>query len=223
MKINFKNKIAVVVGSSKGIGLGVADKFEELGAKVIRVSRTEGVDISDKNSIDSFFESITDIDFLINVAGINFCKKIEDIEIDEWDSVIDTNLRSFYYLIKKSIPLMKSGGRIVNVSSIAGRNKSIVSGVHYTSSKAGIIGLTRQLAHELGPRGIRVNCTCPSQTLTPMLEESMTKEEQDKLCENIPLRRLGTIDDQVGPIVFLCSELSNYLNGSVIDVNGGQL
>ena len=223
MKINFKNKIAVVVGSSKGIGLGVADKFEELGAKVIRVSRTEGVDISDKNSIDSFFESITDIDFLINVAGINFCKKIEDIEMDEWDSVIDTNLRSFYYLIKKSIPLMKSGGRIVNVSSIAGRNKSIVSGVHYTSSKAGIIGLTRQLAHELGPRGIRVNCTCPSQTLTPMLEESMTKEEQDKLCENIPLRRLGTIDDQVGPIVFLCSELSNYLNGSVIDVNGGQL
>ena len=73
------------------------------------------------------------------------------------------------------------------------------------------------------PKGIHVNCTCPSQTLTPMLEQSMTKEEQDKLCQNIPLRRLGTVDDQVGPIVFLCSELSNYLNGSVIDVNGGQL
>ena len=223
MKINFTDKIAVVVGSSKGIGLGVADKFEELGANVFRVSRTEGVDISDKNSIDSFFESLTNIDFLINVAGINFCKKIEEIEIDEWDSVIDTNLRSFYYIIKKSIPLMKSGSRIVNVSSIAGRNKSIVSGVHYTSSKAGIIGLTRQLAHELGPRGIHVNCTCPSQTLTPMLEQSMTKEQQNKLCENIPLRRLGTIDDQVGPIIFLCSELSNYLNGCIIDVNGGQL
>ena len=223
MKINFTDKIAVVVGSSKGIGFGVANKFEELGAKVIRVSRTEGVDISDKNSIDSFFESINHIDFLINVAGINHCKKIEDIDIDEWDSVIDTNLRSFYYIIKKSIPLMKSGGRIVNVSSIAGRNKSIVSGVHYTSSKAGIIGLTRQLAHELGPRGIHVNCTCPSQTLTPMLEQSMTKEQQDKLCENIPLRRLGTIDDQVGPIVFLCSDLSSYLNGCIIDVNGGQL
>ena len=223
MKIDFSNKIAVVVGSSKGIGLGVADTFEELGATVIRVSRTEGVDISNKESIDSFFATLTHIDFLINVAGINFCKKIEDIEIDEWDSVIDTNLRSFYYLIKKSIPLMKSGGRIVNVSSIAGRNKSIVSGVHYTSSKAGIIGLTRQLAHELGPRGIYVNCTCPSQTLTPMLEQSMTKEQQEKLCENIPLRRLGTIKDQVGPIVFLCSELSSYLNGCIIDVNGGQL
>ena len=231
MKINFQNKIALVVGSSKGIGLGVANKFEELGAKVIRVSRKDGVDISSKESIDTFFDAITDIlglqhngiDFLINVAGINFCKKIEEIEMDEWDSVIDTNLRSFYYIIKKSIPLMKSGSRVVNVSSIAGRNKSIVSGVHYTSSKAGIIGLTRQLAHELGPRGIHVNCTCPSQTLTPMLEQSMTKEEQDKLCENIPLRRLGTVDDQVGPIVFLCSELSNYLNGSVIDLNGGQL
>ena len=223
MKIDFSNKIAIVVGSSKGIGLGVADKFKELGATVIRVSRTQGVDISNKESIDSFFESLTHIDFLINVAGINFCKKIEDIEIDEWDYVIDTNLRSFYYIIKKSTPLMKSGGRIVNVSSIAGRNKSIVSGVHYTSSKAGIIGLTRQLAHELGPRGIHVNCTCPSQTLTPMLEQSMTKEQQEKLCENIPLRRLGTIKDQVGPIVFLCSELSSYLNGCIIDVNGGQL
>jgi NAD(P)-dependent dehydrogenase (short-subunit alcohol dehydrogenase family) len=223
MKIDFTNKIAVVVGSSKGIGLGVADKFEELGAKVIRVSRTEGVDISNKESIDTFFESLNHIDFLINVAGINFTKKIEDIEIDEWDSVLDTNLRSFYYIIKKSIPLMKNGGRIVNVSSIAGRNKSIVSGVHYTSSKAGIIGLTRQLAHELGPRGIHVNCTCPSQTLTPMLEQSMTNEQQEKLCENIPLRRLGSVDDQVGPIVFLCSELSNYLNGCIIDVNGGQL
>lgn len=223
MQINFKNKIAVVVGSSKGIGLGVVNRFEELGATVIRVSRTDGVDISDKDSIDTLFKSLTNIDFLINVAGINHCKKIEDIEIEEWDSVLDTNLRSFYYIIKKSIPLMKSGSRVVNVSSIAGRNKSIVSGVHYTSSKAGIIGLTRQLAHELGPRGIHVNCTCPSQTLTPMLEESMTKEQQDKLCENIPLRRLGSVGDQVGPIVFLCSDLSNYLNGCIIDVNGGQL
>ena len=223
MKISFLNKKVLVVGSSKGIGKGVVDAFDKLGATIYKISRSNGVDISDKNSIDVFFDALTEIDFLINVAGINHCKKIEDIEFDEWDSVLNTNLRSFYYIIKKSIPLMKPGSRIVNVSSIAGRNKSIVSGVHYTSSKAGIIGLTRQLAHELGPKGINVNCTCPSQTLTPMLEESMTKEEQDKLCENIPLRRLGTIDDQVGPIIFLCSELSNYLNGSVIDVNGGQL
>ena len=118
---------------------------------------------------------------------------------------------------------MKSGGRIVNVSSIAGRNKSIVSGVHYTSSKAGIIGLTRQLAHELGPKGINVNCTCPSQTLTPMLSESMNEKQLSKLSESIPLSRVANVKEQVGPIVFLCSSLSSYLNGCIIDVNGGQI
>ena len=174
-------------------------------------------------SIDIFFEPLSNIDFLINVAGINFCKKIEDIEFDEWDAVLNTNLRSFYYLIKKSIPLMKAGSKIVNVSSIAGRNKSIVSGVHYTSSKAGIIGLTRQLAYELGPRGINVNCTCPSQTLTPMLKQSMNEQELNDLTTTIPLGRLATVSDQVGPIVFLCSELSNYMTGSILDINGGQL
>ena len=223
MKIDFSNKVALVVGSSRGIGKGVSETFTKLGASVYAISRTNGIDITDKNSVDKFFESISNIDFLINVAGINFCKKIEDIELDEWDAVLDTNLRSFYYLIKKSIPLMKAGSKIVNVSSIAGRNKSIVSGVHYTSSKAGIIGLTRQLANELGPRGINVNCTCPSQTLTPMLSQSMTELELNELTEKIPLRRLATVSDQVGPIVFLCSELSNYMTGSIIDINGGQL
>lgn len=223
MKIDFSNKVVVVVGSSKGIGKGVLETFTELGATVYGISRSNGVDITDKNSIDVFFEPLSNIDFLINVAGINFCKKIEDIEFDEWDAVLNTNLRSFYYLIKKSIPLMKAGSKIVNVSSIAGRNKSIVSGVHYTSSKAGIIGLTRQLAYELGPRGINVNCTCPSQTLTPMLKQSMNEQELNDLTTTIPLRRLATVSDQVGPIVFLCSELSNYMTGSILDINGGQL
>ena len=223
MKISFLNKKVLVVGSSKGIGKGVVDSFDKLGATIYKISRSNGVDISDKNSIDVFFDALTEIDFLINVAGINHCKKIEDIEFDEWDSVLNTNLRSFYYIIKKSIPLMKPGSKIVNVSSIAGRNKSIVSGVHYTSSKAGIIGLTRQLAHELGPKGINVNCTCPSQTLTPMLEQSMNNDQLLKLTKTIPLGRLATIQDQVGPIVFLCSELSSYMNGAILDINGGQL
>jgi 3-oxoacyl-[acyl-carrier protein] reductase len=223
MKIDFSNKVVVVVGSSKGIGKGVLETFTELGATAYGISRSNGIDITDKNSIDVFFEPLSNIDFLINVAGINFCKKIEDIEFDEWDAVLNTNLRSFYYLIKKSIPLMKAGSKIVNVSSIAGRNKSIVSGVHYTSSKAGIIGLTRQLAYELGPRGINVNCTCPSQTLTPMLKQSMNEQELNDLTTTIPLGRLATVSDQVGPIVFLCSELSNYMTGSILDINGGQL
>tara|TARA_Y100000766_G_C18917304_1_gene613004 strand:- start:5614 stop:6285 length:672 start_codon:yes stop_codon:yes gene_type:complete len=223
MKIDFKDKNVLVVGSSKGIGKGVFEKFKSLGANVIGISRSEGVDISKKSEIDEFFNSLTSIDFLINVAGINYCKKISDIDYQEWNEVLNTNLTSFFYIIKKSIPLMKQGSRIVNVSSIAGRNKSIVSGVHYTSSKAAIIGLTRQLAHELGPKGINVNCTCPSQTLTPMLERSMNDEQLKNLSQTIPIGRIASIDDQIGPIVFLCSDLASYLNGCIIDVNGGQI
>jgi len=223
MKIDFSNKKAIVVGSSRGIGKGVYEAFKKLGADVKGISRKDGIDITKKEQIDNFFKKIDSVDFLINVAGINFCKKINDINYDEWDEVIKTNLSSFFYIIKKTIPLMKSGSRIVNVSSIAGRNKSLVSGVHYTSSKAGIIGLTRQLAHELGPKGINTNCTCPSQTLTPMLKNSMNKEQLTTLQNSIPLGKIATINDQVGPIIFLCSDLASYLNGCIIDVNGGQL
>ena len=118
---------------------------------------------------------------------------------------------------------MPKNSKIVNVSSIAGRSKSLVSGVHYTSSKAGIIGMTRQLAQELGPIGININCVCPSQTLTPMLERSMSKEQLCELEKRIPLRRLAAIEDIVEPILFLCSDKSSYIHGACIDINGGQL
>jgi len=118
---------------------------------------------------------------------------------------------------------MQNGGKIVNVSSIAGRHRSLVSGIHYVSSKSGIIGLTRQIAFEVANRGINVNCVCPSQTLTDMLKESMTENELEKLTHSIPLKRLASIEDQVNPIMFLCSQESSYITGAILDVNGGQL
>ena len=118
---------------------------------------------------------------------------------------------------------MSYGSKIINISSIAGRNKSIVSGAHYTSSKAGIIGLTRQLAQELGKKGININCVCPSQTMTPMLKNSMSNEEIIKLEENIPLGRIARIEEIVEPIIFLCSSKASYIHGACIDINGGQL
>lgn len=223
MKIDFSNKTTIVVGGSRGIGLKVKEKFSSLGSEVHSISRTEGVDISIPEQVDKYLMQFKKIDFLINVVGINYTKKIQEIELSEWEEVIKTNLTSIFYVTKQCISKMDQGSRIVNVSSIAGRNRSLVSGVHYTSSKSGLIGFTRQLAFELGPKDINVNCVCPSQTLTQMLEESMTKEEQKKLSDDIPLKRLATVDDQVGPIIFLCSELSNYLTGAVIDVNGGQI
>jgi 3-oxoacyl-[acyl-carrier protein] reductase len=138
---------------------------------------------------------------------------------------MSTNLKSFYYTSKLAVEIMKQKnfGRIVNVSSIAGRNKSIVSGVHYTSSKYGIIGLTKQLSNEVSKHNILVNCVCPSQTMTEMLQESMTTEQIEKLEHSIPVRRIATTKEQALPILFLCSSAASYIAGAAIDVNGGQL
>ncbi|OUU28800.1 MAG: hypothetical protein CBC04_00650 [Verrucomicrobia bacterium TMED44] len=223
MKIDFTNKNTIVVGGSAGIGLKIKEEFENLGSKVLSISRKEGVDINNTDQVDEFLLKVDKVDFLINVASINYTKKIQEIDLNEWQEVINTNLNSIFYITKHCIEKMESGSRIVNFSSIAGRNRSLVSGVHYTTSKAGIIGFTRQLAYELGPKNINVNCVCPSQTLTNMLQNSMTSDQQEKLSSEIPLRRLATVEDQVGPVIFLCSELSNYINGAVIDVNGGQI
>jgi len=216
------NKIVVVVGGSRGIGLGLCNAFKNMDYEVHSISR-ENCDITKYDQIDSYFKNISKVDVLINNAAINFCKPIENISLNEWDSVIKTNLTSYFYIIQKCLPLMHRGAKIVNVSSIAGRSKSLVSGVHYTSSKAGLIGLTKQLSLELGPRGININCVCPSQTLTPMLKSSMTDDQINELAEKIPLRRIANVEDIVEPILFLCSEGASYIHGACLDINGGQL
>ena len=185
-------------------------------------------DISDAEHLQSIFRDfqiISTIDILINMAAINHCKPVSDISLEEWNDVLNVNLRSYFVACKEAINIMskKHYGRIVNVSSIAGRNRSIVSGVHYTSSKAALIGLTRQLALEAGPHGITINCTCPSQTYSEMLLSSMSKVDQEKLSSAIPLRRLSYPVDQIFPIMFLCTSEAAYINGAIIDVNGGQL
>ena len=214
IEFDFTNKTALVVGGSRGIGRQVVQDLLRSGAEVFYISREKDptseathlkCDLLEEHQIYNAFSMITNLDFLINVAAINFCKKIEDIEVDEWDRVLATNLRSFYLTCKLAVEKMKPNktGKIVNVSSIAGRNKSIVSGVHYTASKAGIIGLTRQLAHEVSPHGININVVCPSQTLTDMLKQSMSEADLKKLSAGIPLRRIATPSEQSLPILFL--------------------
>jgi 3-oxoacyl-[acyl-carrier protein] reductase len=177
------------------------------------------------DNIKYIFSKFTDIDFVINVAGTNLCEPIENIDVAEWERVMNVNLKSFFVICKEAVNLMKKQnyGRIVNVSSIAGRNKSIVSGVHYTSSKYGIIGLTKQLANEVSKHNILVNCVCPSQTMTEMLEESMSDKAIAELEAKIPVRRIATTIEQALPILFLCSSAASYISGAAIDVNGGQL
>jgi 3-oxoacyl-[acyl-carrier protein] reductase len=229
---NFSNKHAVVVGGSYGIGSSIVSSFLKSGCSVSYLSRSKNesseaihykCDIGKHEEIKTVFSKFDKIDFLINVAATNYCKKINEIDLKEWEEVINVNLTSFYLTSKLSIEKMSKGSRIINYSSIAGRNKSIVSGVHYTSSKAGIIGLTRQLAHELGPTGINVNCVCPSQTLSPMLKNSMSDQELENLSKGIPLKRIANCEEQAKISLFLCSSDASYITGAVIDVNGGQL
>jgi NAD(P)-dependent dehydrogenase (short-subunit alcohol dehydrogenase family) len=117
----------------------------------------------------------------------------------------------------------KGSGRIVNISSIAGKNKSLVSGVHYTASKYGVIGLTRQLSKEVAKYDILVNCICPSQTKTEMLDASMSTDQLFELEKGIPLGRIANTREQAIPVLFLCSEGASYITGAAMDINGGQL
>lgn len=233
ISFNFKDKVVIVFGGSRGIGKEVCRQFYNSGAKVYCVSRTgidvDGIenlfcDISKEEEINFLLDKFKKIDYIINVAGTNLCEKIENIESSEWDRLMDINLKSFFLICKRSIPIMKKNhyGRIVNVSSIAGRHKSIVSGTHYTSSKYGIIGLTKQLSHEVAKYNILVNCVCPSQTRTEMLEESMTVDQIKSLEKNIPIGRISETREQALPILFLCSNAASYITGACLDVNGGQ-
>ena len=222
IKWDFSDKVVLVVGDTRGIGKSVVDKFIYAGADVFGIN-SSNCDISNKEEIDTYFDDLESVDILVNVAAINYAKKIENISFEEWDEVLNTNLRSYFYITKKVLEIMPDGGKIVNVSSIAGRHRSIVSGVHYTSSKAGIIGLTKQIAYEVGKRNINVNCVCPSQTLTDMFRNTLTTKKAKKLESTIPLGRIAKIEEQVYPIMFLCSDESSYITGTTLDINGGQL
>ena len=240
INFDFNEHIVLVTGGSRGIGKGVVDAFLLSGAKVLYASRHPmknaecsdaihiPVDLSENAQIKKLFEVVDKYgipNILVNAAAINFTKKNEDISIEEWNSVIQINLTASFSLCKEALVRMKKQkrGKIVNISSIAGRHRSLVSGVHYVASKAGLIGLTKQLAFEVAKYNINVNAICPSQTMTDMLQKSMSKDELNNLITNIPLNRIATVEDQVGMILFLCSDAASYITGTYIDVNGGQI
>lgn len=236
IKFNFSKKNVLIVGGSRGFGASLVSSFVKSNANVYYISRNpnthnEGshirVDLSDTKDLLEALERIKKIkiDILINCAAINYAKKHDEIDINEWEEVFRVNLASIFLISNAVLPQMKNNnyGKIVNVSSIAGRHRSIVSGIHYVSSKAALIGFTRQLAYEVGEWNINVNVVCPSQTKTEMYYSTMTKDKEKQLLKTIPIKRIGTISEQIAPIMFLCSDDSSYMTGSVLDVNGGQI
>lgn len=244
-----KGRIALVTGGGRGIGKGIAMRLAEAGANVVigdidmaNAEQTAGelcreygravaiqADVTKEGSIDAVAKAAVKefgtIDILINNAGIMYRTRILDISLQEWKSTLLVNLTGPFLLTKTVIPLMKKNGygRIVNISSSAGRSVSTLGGVHYTASKAGLLGFTRAVAKEVAPFGITVNAVCPGLIDTQMARDTTTQEELEMFIHSFPIRRLGLPEEIGDLVVFLCSEKASYITGASIDINGGDL
>jgi len=244
MKIDLTGRTALVTGSTRGIGRAIADVLTEAGARVAVVGRDQakaaevaeavggsaqgfGADVSDPASVVALVEGVEaafgQIDILVNNAGLTRDNILFRIKDDDWDMVLDANLRGAFIAIRAaSRGMMKRRwGRIINIASIVGitGNKGQAN---YAASKAGLIGLTKSVAKELGSRNILVNAVAPGFIETDMTA-AMTPEARAALSGQIPLDRLGSPKDIAGTVAFLASEHAAYITGQVLVVDGGMV
>ena len=244
MKIDLAGRTALVTGSTRGIGRAIADTLTEAGARVAVVGRDQakaaevaadvggstigfGADVSDPASVVALVEAVETafgkIDILVNNAGLTRDNILFRIKDDDWDMVLDANLRGAFIAIRAaSRGMMKRRwGRIINIASIVGitGNKGQAN---YAASKAGLIGLTKSVAKELGSRNILVNAVAPGFIETDMTA-AMTLDARAALSGQIPLDRLGSPNDIAGTVAFLASEHASYITGQVLVVDGGMV
>ncbi|MFD1254270.1 3-oxoacyl-[acyl-carrier-protein] reductase FabG [Devosia equisanguinis] len=239
-----KGKVALVTGAGRGIGNAVARGLAKRGA-TLAVNDLDGNtaaaaaaeigngaiavagDVSDEAVVKSMIETtltkLGRIDILVNNAGIDRAASIVDISVDEWDRFIAVNLRSVFLCSRTVLPHMRErgSGSIVNLSSIVGRQGALNGGIHYATTKAGILGFTRTLARQTATQGITVNAVAPGVIDTDLIRENVTPEARDRLTSAIPKQRLGETDEVANAIAFLASEEARYITGATLDVNGG--
>jgi 3-oxoacyl-[acyl-carrier protein] reductase len=222
-------RFAVVTGTAHGIGSGIADALAAHGAVVHGCDR-DTVDLTDASQVDAFIDSLGRVDILVNNAGGvvgQVGRPLEEVSEDDWQAVVDANLKSTFLCTRAVVPGMKERhyGRIVNISSGAGRSVSLTGIQAYASAKAGQIGFTRQTAHELGPHGITVNSIAPGFVLSNPTSiaqyESYGEEGQQRLLQSIATRRLGTPEDIANGVLFFVAEESSWVTGQVISIDGG--
>jgi len=249
MRMN-DQRVAIVTGANKGLGLAVAKNFVNEGKKVVFVIRNKEnleqtkqlfqqeviqkqvmfikLDVSDINGIKRAVNQVLNewerIDILVNNAGIRFETSIEEIDEEEWDQVLSVNLKSTFFFSQAVIPVMKERrwGRIINMSSIGGQAGPLTSGAHYSASKAGQIALSKTFARSLAAYGITVNSVAPATVRTP----EMDKIDPDKLAqmiETIPLRRVGEPQEVADLVSYLASDSGGFTTGATFDINGGRL
>ncbi len=244
-----EGKTAAISGaaSARGIGLATARLFVGHGARVAildidgkaaeAAARELGpghlglaCDVADKASCDAAAKTVLaafgHLDILINNAGVTQPVKTLDIDEASWDRILDINTKGVLFLSQAFLPSMRARkkGSIACMSSVsAQRGGGIFGGPHYSAAKAGVLGLAKAMAREFGPDGIRVNCVTPGLIQTDITGDKLTPEMRADIVKGIPLARLGDASDVAGCYLFLASDLSAYVTGAVIDVNGGML
>jgi 3-oxoacyl-[acyl-carrier protein] reductase len=212
---------ALVVGGAGGIGQACLDRFRAQGDEVVVVDRASGHDAADPVSVAEALRNVSDLSVVVHAAGSVGAGGIEDVTLSEWNRVMEDNLTSAFVVCQQAVPLLRSGGSIVLLSSVNGRHGgNRLSGPAYATAKAGIIGLTRHLAKDLAPRAIRVNAIAPGPVATAMVDR-LSREQLADLIEQIPLRRVAEAAEVADTVVWLCSPAAASITGAVIDLNGG--
>jgi 3-oxoacyl-[acyl-carrier protein] reductase len=226
---DLSGRIAIVTGTAHGIGAGIAAALAEHGATVHGVD-IDAVDVTDAAQVDDFVAAVGRVDILVNNAGGvvgQVGRPLDEVSEEDWRAIVDANLTSTFLCTRAVAPEMKKRryGRIVNISSGAGRSVSLTGIQAYASAKAGQIGFTRQTAHELGPFGITVNSIAPGFILSNPTSiaqyESYGEEGQRQLLASIATRRLGTPEDIANGVLFFAAEESSWVTGQVLSIDGG--
>jgi 3-oxoacyl-[acyl-carrier protein] reductase len=244
--IELDGKIALVTGGSRGIGAACCRRLARAGARIALNYRIEqataeqlaaaieqaggeifalAADVSDPDEAEMMvaetFDRFGGLDILVNNAGVWSGAPIEEISDGEWNAMVGTNLTGTFNMIRAAVPRMKErGGRIINISSTAGqRGESLHS--HYAATKGAVIALTKSLAVELAADGILTNCVAPGWVVTDMSREALDGEDASRIVAGIPLGRAARPEEIAGAVVFLASDLASFVNGEVLNVNGG--